>query len=92
VTLLGDFNDDGKSDLASNGANIRFQLLNGVASLGVSFVGAGGNTLRYGGDLSGEGSTDIGLQSGNNIRLNLIAAGASTGQAFLGAGGGTLFP
>jgi hypothetical protein len=89
--VTGDFNNDGKADIVGNGSSFRFSMLNGTASTATTFVGAGGNTLQYAGDLSGDSTTDIGAQSGSTIRLNLISNGASTASAFLGSGGGTLF-
>jgi hypothetical protein len=90
VTLVGDFNADGKVDIGSNGAAFRFSLLDGTTLLGNTFLGGGGFTLRYAGNFAGTWMTDVASQNGGILRLNLLHGVGQSG--FLGAGGGTLFP
>ncbi|MCB1034223.1 MAG: VCBS repeat-containing protein, partial [Acidobacteria bacterium] len=80
-THVGDFNGDGRADLASEAAgNVYMKLSTGTGFQSVTWFVAnlwGGGSHTRAGDFNGDGLTDIASASGGNVYMKL-----STGNGF----------
>jgi len=92
--FFADFNDDGKDDIARQGADIRVDLLDGTMSMGTGSFPTGGGSLEIVavGNIDNNGNADIAAQGGGTIRLsktNAAGTGPEPGQdIFISDGNG----